>query len=354
MSVTPEQAAEQIKSIVFPESESQDQPIQEPVATPPMETQDTSEEAESAPIEEGEVELESEPELQESSNWTFSELAEALDRSPDDLLETLSLDIDGEPMTLAELRKSRMREADYTRKTQEVAEKRKAYEAKQTELESQYAQRLQEAGALIQNDEQRLIQEFNAVNWKDLEETDREEYIIKRQKFEDRARELTHRKNSIVQNAERFQKEQKQRWTEGLKTHIQNEYSELRSKFPEYIDEKKGPAIQDGVRKYMLSLGYKADEIDGKANGDEIIAPGLTDHRMIIMAHKARLYDELQAKKPALENKVKSVPKVLKPGARRSKSDVMAKAQQEKLSRLKKTGKVQDAQAIIRSMILEE
>lgn len=353
----PDQAAEQIKGLLFPEADSvEEHPQPEAAGTleaePDEVDEEGGEEVSAATVEE---ESEGEPETeQESEGWTLAEIAEALERSPDELLETLSLDVDGQPMTLAELRKARLREADYTRKTQELAEQRKRSEAEAAKLKSEYQTRLNEASAILQLDEQRLMHEYNSINWKELESEDREEFLVQRAKFEDKAREIQNRRAYLSQHAQKMQQEQRTQWKEGFNKYLQDQGQALAQKLPEYFDQKKGAEIQSGIRKYLTGLGYTSEEINGVIQGDEIIRPGLSDHRVILMAHKARLYDELQAKKPELEKKAKKVPKMLKPSSRKTVNDREAKARNEKLARLRKTGKPADAQSLIRDLLFKE
>jgi hypothetical protein len=72
-----------------------------------------------------------------------------------------------------ELKDALLRNADYTRKTQEVSELRKATEARQAEVDRAYqtSQEVIEARAVIHNVDSQLKQ-YEAVNWAQLENED--------------------------------------------------------------------------------------------------------------------------------------------------------------------------------------
>jgi hypothetical protein len=72
-----------------------------------------------------------------------------------------------------ELKDALLRTADYTRKTQEVAEQRKAIEAQKAEVDKAYqtSQEVIEARAIIHNVDSQLKQ-YEGVNWQQLENED--------------------------------------------------------------------------------------------------------------------------------------------------------------------------------------
>ncbi|MGR9384908.1 hypothetical protein [Rhizobium leguminosarum] len=72
-----------------------------------------------------------------------------------------------------ELKDALLRTADYTRKTQEVAEQRKAIEAQKAEVDRAYqtSQEVIEARAIIHNVDSQLKQ-YEGVNWQQLENED--------------------------------------------------------------------------------------------------------------------------------------------------------------------------------------
>ena len=61
---------------------------------------------------------------------------------------------------------------------------------------------------------------------------------------------------------------------------------------------------EEQVADYLRTIGYADNEIAAAA-----------DPRAIVMAKKAMLYDQLQASKPSVQQRVASAPKMVRPGA---------------------------------------
>jgi hypothetical protein len=94
--------------------------------------------------------------------------------------------VDGEEqeVTLDELRNGYQRQADYTRKSQALAEQRKAYEANLQAIQSereQYSQALEMMAAQQKNE----LSQYENIDWKALKEDDPMEYMEKRLEYQD-------------------------------------------------------------------------------------------------------------------------------------------------------------------------
>lgn len=85
---------------------------------------------------------------------------------------------------------------------------------------------------------------------------------------------------------------------------VQQEQAALISAIPELENE----AARKALGTYVLTQGFDSDEIANAA-----------DHRLFVLAEKARRYDELQAKSKTAEKKVTRIPKHLKPAAQKPK-----------------------------------
>ncbi len=128
---------------------------------------------------ESEIETEAEPEGE----------AEANDE------EIVTIEVDGKPIELtkaqlAEAYKSGLRQADYTKKTTEVSEQRKAAEAeiqKAQHERASYAQRLQQQEAVLSA----ALQEQQNINWEQLLESDPVEFM--------RQKHLSERRQAALQ-----------------------------------------------------------------------------------------------------------------------------------------------------------
>lgn len=228
-------------------------------------------------------------------------------------------------VTLDELIKSYQLGTDYTKKSQAVAEERKAVEAERQRIEEarylrdQYAERLQ----II---EQMLNQQPEGENLEALKENDPIGYAIA---YTDQQR----RKEQLAQvqaERQRIAEQQQQERQEQLGQVIQAEARKLAEALPEYADPQKGEVTRRELREFGLKLGFSEQELSG-----------VYDSRQVLALYKAMQYDKLVSSKPGITKKVNEAPKVLKPGVSqpRDNNEELKKLK----ARAKQTGRVADA-----------
>jgi len=217
-------------------------------------------------------------------------------------VEKFKVKVDGQEIevTRDELLNGYSRQADYSKKTAEVAQQRQqaeqAIQAVQAERQQHQAQLAQLAQALgVQLNEQ-----LQNTNWQQLLESDPTEYLRQRHLAETRQAAL--QQAQVRQQALMSQAQQEQAQQAHLR--LQSEQQALLDKLPDWKDEAKSKAESAAVREYLASMGYQPQEIAGVA-----------DHRAVLMARKAMLYDQLQAKAADVTKRVSALPpKTLKPG----------------------------------------
>lgn len=228
-------------------------------------------------------------------------------------------------VTLDELIKSYQLGTDYTKKSQAVAEERKAVEAERQRIEEakylrdQYAERLQVI-------EQMLNQQPETENLDYLKETDPIGYAVKVAELSQREKQLAQVRAEQARIAEQQQREQQ----EQLGQVIQAESRKLAEVIPEYADPTKGEALRRELREFGIKAGFSEQEL---AN--------VYDSRAVLTLYKAMQYDKLQSAKPSITKKVNEAPKVIKSGVSqpRDGNDELRKLK----ARAKQTGKVSDA-----------
>ena len=228
-------------------------------------------------------------------------------------------------VTLDELIKSYQLGTDYTKKSQAVAEERKAVEAERQRIEEarylrdQYAERLQVI-------EQMLNQQPETENLDYLKETDPIGYAVKVAELSQREKQLAQVRAEQARIAEQQQREQQ----EQLGQVVQAESRKLAEVIPEYADPQKGETLRRELREFGLKAGFSDQEL---AN--------VYDSRAVLTLYKAMQYDKLQSAKPSITKKVNEAPKVIKSGVSqpRDSSDEMKKLK----ARAKQTGRVADA-----------
>lgn len=234
--------------------------------------------------------------------------------------EELEVDLD-------ELIKGYSRTADYTRKTQTLAEQRKAIEAEAQKvqeakvLRDQYAQRLQ----LIEQ----MLNQQPEEDLSALKDSDPIGYAVKMAERVEREKQLS----AVRQEREAVLAKQQAEHQQFLQHHLRQEAERLTAAIPEYADEVKGELVKREIREYAKSIGFSDQELSQ-----------VYDHRAVVSLWKAAQYDKLMKSKPGAVKKVAEAPKTLKPGTGTSQA---ADDQSKKLrQQLKKSGKARDAAAL--------
>jgi hypothetical protein len=290
------------------------------------ESEPEAEEAEPAePEEESEEEAES-PEANEPE----AEAAEPEDDDPE-------FEIDGERVKLSELRKERLRQADYTRKTQELAKEREAVKAeRETEVAAYREKRDTYAGLLAQVEE--ALQEPEP-NWAKIREEDPDGFA---QAFADYKLRQEQR-DAVKAERDRIAAEQQKEKDNAFATYVAQQKAKLLELIPEWQDESKARAEVSKIVEYAkTTYGYTDEEISNTY-----------DARAWEVLRKAAKYDESQAKGKEKIAAVKPS-KVLKPGARQIGAPVknaQAKAVQAAIKQARKTGRERDAVAAILGLL---
>jgi hypothetical protein len=229
-------------------------------------------------------------------------------------------------VTLDELIKSYQLGTDYTKKSQAVAEERKAVESERQridearQLRDTYAERLQVI-------EQMLNQQSPAEDLDYLKETDPIGYAVKVAEMSQREKQLA----QVQAERQRIAQQQERERTEQLGQVVQSEARKLAEAIPEFADPSKGAAIRQQLREFGVKAGFSENEL---AN--------VYDSRAVLTLWKAMQYDKLQSAKPGITKKVSEAPKVMKAGVsqpRDSNSDELKKLK----ARAKQSGRVADA-----------
>jgi len=233
--------------------------------------------------------------------------------------------------SLSELKAQRMMQADYQRKTAEVARERETAREQirlQNEaLTNQFQERLQTYEAAVW---QALAPEVQGVNLDKLAQENPAEWAAKMQRIQSlqttlQAIEMEKGKLSESKKLELQQTQQQQ---------IQASREALQRDIPGWNDEVYRTTLKAGMDHY----GYSAPELNA-----------VTDARAIKVLHDAMKWRSLQAKPPA-DKKVVTVPKVVKPGSA-EKPDQNREELSKAKAQLKKSGRQDDALAVARFLI---
>lgn len=224
---------------------------------------------------------------------------------------------------------------DYTKKSQSVAEQRKAVEAERIAIEQAkqardaYSQRLN----LI---EEFLSKQNDGEDLNALKEVDPIGYAVK-------VAERTEREKQLAMVQAEQQRMAQQRFAEQqavLQQHIQQEAKRLAEVIPEYGDEKRGNEVRQTIRSFAKEVGFTDQELSQAY-----------DSRQVQVLWMAAQYAKLQKQKPELTKKMQSAPKMLSPGVAANQKNAADESTKKAHSQLRKSGKVSDAAALFERML---
>jgi hypothetical protein len=247
---------------------------------------------------------------------------------------TVKIDGKDTQVTEDELLSGYSRQADYTRKSQVLAEQRKKMEEElaATQQERQhYLSQLEQFNTQADS----KLEEFKSVDWTKLKEEDPMEYALKRDQY----RELQENKRLVAEEQQQLAQKQQQEMQSKWNEELARQQEVMAQRLPEWNDPEKGPKLKQDIKSFALNKGFTEQEVDS-----------LIDARSVDVLHKAMMYENLLAAKIA-NKKQKVVPKVQKPGTPSTKSEVNSEKIKQTRQRLKRTGRVDDAAAVIKSLM---
>ena len=228
-------------------------------------------------------------------------------------------------VTLNELIKSYQLGTDYTKKSQAVAEERKAVEAERQavqeakQMRDTYAQRLE----MIEQ----MLQPQQEENLEYLKETDPIGYSVKVAEMIQRDKQLA----AVQAERHRINQQQEQDRQVQMQSVVAEEMQKLSSYIPEFTDPAKGEAIRNDIRAFGKQIGFSDNEL-----------AAVYDSRAVLTLYKAMQYDKLVASKPAITKKVNEAPKAIKSGVSKPR-DSNAEETRKLKARAKSSGSIRDA-----------
>ena len=236
-------------------------------------------------------------------------------------------------VTLDELIKSYQLGTDYTKKSQAVAEDRKAVEAERQavqeakQMRDTYAQRLE----MIEQ----MLQPQQEENLEYLKETDPIGYSVKVAEMVQREKQLA----AVQAERYRINQQQEQDRQAQMQSVVAEEMQKLSAAIPEFTDPAKGEAIRNDIRTFGKQIGFSDNEL-----------AAVYDSRAVLTLYKAMQYDKLVASKPAITKKVTEAPKAIKSGVSKPR-DSNAEETRKLKARARASGSIRDAASVFERFI---
>ena len=283
----------------------------------------------------------------QASDETVEETAESEDEAQDEeqpqerLPESIKVKVAGEEVevTLDELARGYSRQADYSRKTQQLAEERKAFHAEAEAIRQERAQYATLLGAL-QQQLQSTAQIEQQPDWDRLYEEDPINATRLERQWRKVQEDRVTKMSAIKAEQDRLNQTFEQQTAEQMKAILVEQAARLPEVIPEWKDEKVATEGKKQLRDWLTNQGLNEVEINSLHKAEHVA-----------ILRKAMLYDQGQRKAQAAV-KPQQVMRPVKPGSQasapgnRSVSDVTRAKQ-----RLAKTGTVNDAASVLAALL---
>lgn len=304
--------------------------------SPEEEEAPPTEEEESEPDESSDEEPESETEESEEEEFDEDEEEEARELGDDDILL-----YKGEEYNIDDLVKGSLRQADYTRKTQALAEQRKQAEDFSSKYASEVEQIQAERNYYVQSLQHLIdgsmgeVDKFANLDWEQLKAEDPLEYVSMKDEFRDRQERF----HSIQHEQQQAQGRQQAVVAQNYSQSLAEEGKKLEEALPEWKDPKLRQKLVTKLRSYAADQGFTEDELTS-----------LSDSRSVMVLLKAQKYDELQ-KTDVKSKKLRNKPRVVRSGSPSSKADNDKARRKSDMKRLRQTGHINDAVGLFEDFI---
>jgi len=285
-----------------------------------------------------EVSTPSDDAIENSEEQTLEDSDEPVDAETDEadeaevaapvLSDDTEVEINGQKMSLKELKQGYERHADYTRKTQALAEASKKYDAGIDVIREQGI-------AFLQNLEREMgLYMPQQPDWQALAAEDPAEYVRQQHEWQQRNAQIQRVRNELAQveaqKAEREAVLHKQALQEGQRV--------LHEMHPELAKQETGKARELG--SYLLNAGIPAEALERETN------PVLFS-----IAYKAMQYDQLQAQKAKAVKVVDAKPPLTTPASSPARSNTSQSVIDKKMGALKRSGSVNDAASVLKHLL---
>ncbi len=256
-----------------------------------------------------------------------SDEAEEADEPKPVLGDDVEVEVNGQKLTLKELKQGYERHSDYTRKTQELAQAKRTVDVQVDQIRDNSIKWFRDLEHEIAD---MLPQE---PNWAQLAQDDPAEYIAQKEKWTGIHAKIQRvrfeRAETEKQAAERQEVEFKQAMAEG-----QRRLGELH---PELTKPETGKS--QALGNYLVNAGLPVEAISRETN------PVLFS-----LAYKAMQFDQLQSQKAKAVKVVDSKPLIATPGSSAPRSSNQS-AHDKKMGQLKRSGSLDDAAAVLKHLL---
>lgn len=246
------------------------------------------------------------PEPEGTPIQTVQELIETSEFDPE-WFNSLEVDVkvNGESSRakLSDVVKSYQLSSAAEKRLDEAKEKAKTQNQVLAQKQQDLENAIQVATGVLQRQKAAIENEEKSVNWAELRANDPAEWSARQTEFAQRKQAVDSEASQILGAVQQQQLKTSQESMQTQQARLQAEANSLLEKLPEWADAEVAEKEKSRVSDYLVSLNYAPEEV-----------AQASDHRMVIMARKAMLYDEMKSSAQPAKKKLMKVPKTLKPG----------------------------------------
>ncbi len=250
-----------------------------------------------------------------------SEDENAIEEQETDLHQVI---VNGEriDVDLEELKAGYQKDADYRRKTEEIAIEKRELKSEEDRLKNQYSTKMEDLNSLVATLNAEINNDVNSQELDRLWDEDPTEAARV-------DRKINKRKQTIQQAQQKLREHQQSQFQELLK----EEQKKLHLKHPELADPIKGTTVKSNIMNYLSSKGFTNEDV-----------ARIYDSRMFDV-----IMDGMKAKatKPNLVSKKVKPSKFVKSGVKSTKEDMDSQSRLNKIKTLKKSGSTKDATELL-------
>lgn len=282
---------------------------------------------------------------------TLDELAERVGVPPEDLLSAVNVQVkvDGETLAvpLQEAIAGYQKDQAWRRRMQALDQRRQEHD-RQIMERAEHLERTHAENAWALNQIAGQLQaQLDAPEMRQLQATDAQQYLLRRQQLEDEIRRVNTLREQGARQLNDLQQRMQEQQLESLRQRVAGErelLGDYQSRSPEWTDD-----TQQELWQYLSGREYGFGE-------DELSQA--YDHRLLKLAHKAMLWDRSRAAAKKPMRKIKQAPKLQQKPGKASSDSAPRRRRRNEARRLERrharAGTTQSAAEVIASRLFGE
>ena len=222
---------------------------------------------------------------------------------------------------LEELKAGYQKDADYRRKTEELALQKRELKVEEDRLKNQYSTKMDDLNSLVVTLNAEVNNDMNSKELDKLWEEDPTEAARV-------DRRIQKRKNTIQEAQQKLREHQQAQFQELLR----EEQRKLHLKHPEIADPIKGATVKSNILNYLSSKGFSNEDVSR-----------IVDSRYYDVIMDGMNFQKSKSVKPGLVSKKVKPTKFVKSGVKTTKEDLNNKSRLDQIKTLKRSGNPKDA-----------